>query len=123
MKDCGDHYEYLCTWVDDLLFASKDPMWLMKALQDKPYGYTLKGVGFPSYYLGADIKRVDKDVVGKGVLTMGNTTYVKRSLENYERIVGLKPPRKSHNQCILIITQSLIPLTLWILMADKFTGL
>jgi len=48
MKDCGDHYEYLCTWVDDLLFASKDPMWLMKALQDKPYGYTLKGVGFPS---------------------------------------------------------------------------
>jgi len=40
-------------------------MWLMKALQDKPYGYTLKGVGFPSYYLGADIKRVDKDVVDK----------------------------------------------------------
>jgi len=40
MRDCGDHYEYLCTWVDDLLFASKDPMWLMKALQDKPYSYT-----------------------------------------------------------------------------------
>jgi len=94
MKDCGDHYEHLCTWVDDLLFASKDPMWLMKALQDKPYGYTLKGVGFPSCYLGADNKRVDKDVVDKGVLTMGSTTYVKRSLENYERIVGLKPPKR-----------------------------
>jgi len=54
----------------------------------------LKGVGFPSYYLGADIKRVDKDVVDKGVLTMGSTTYVKRSLKNYERIVGLKPPKR-----------------------------
>jgi len=32
--------------------------------------------------------------VDKGVLTMGSTTYVKRSLENYERIVGLKPPKK-----------------------------
>jgi len=69
-------------------------MWLMKALQDKPHSHTLKGVGFPSYYLGADVKRVDKDVVDKGVLTMGSTTCIKRSLENYERIVGLKPPQR-----------------------------
>ena len=93
MKDCGDHYEYLCTWVDDLIFASKDPMWLMEKLKTK-YGYTLKGVGAPEYYLGADIKRVDKDVIDKGVLTMGSTTYVKRCLENYERLMGLKPPKK-----------------------------
>ena len=81
-------------------------MWLMKALQDKPYSYTLKGVGFHSYYLGADIKRVDKDVMDKGVLTMGSTTYLKRSLENYERIVGLNPLKESHNQCILTAIQS-----------------
>jgi len=78
-------------------------MWLMKALQDKPHGYTLKGAGFPSYHLGADIKRVDKDVVDKGVLTMGSTTHAKRSLENYERIVGLKPPKRvsqpMHHDC------------------------
>jgi len=41
-------------------------MWLMKSLQDKPHGYTLKGVGFPSCCLRADVKRVDKDVVDKG---------------------------------------------------------
>ena len=92
MRDCGDHYEYLCTWVDDLIFASKNPMWLMEKLE-KDYGYTLKGVGSPEYYLGADIKRVDKDL-DKGVLTMGSTTYVKRCLDNFERILGLKPPRK-----------------------------
>ena len=93
MRDCGDHYEYLCTWVDDLIFASKNPMWLMETLQSK-YKYTLKGVGAPEYYLGADIKRVDKDVIDSGVLTMGSTTYVKRCLDNYERLLGLKPPKK-----------------------------
>ena len=93
MKDCGDHYEYLCTWVDDLLFASKNPMWLMDQLQKK-CGYVLKGVGTPEYYLGADIKRVDKDDIDSGVLTMGSTTYVKRCLDNYEKLLGLKPPKK-----------------------------
>ena len=93
MRDCGDHYEYLCTWVDDLIFASKNPMWLMKALEEK-CNYKLKGVGVPEYYLGADIKRVDKDTVDNGVLTMGSTTYVKRCLENFERLLGLKPPKR-----------------------------
>ena len=93
MRDCGDHYEHLCTWVDDLIFASKNPMWLMNLLEKK-YKYTLKGVGSPEYYLGADIKRVDKDVVDKGVLTMGSTTHVKRYLENFERLLGLNPPKR-----------------------------
>ncbi len=70
-------------------------MWIMEKLKD-PYGYTLKGVGVPEYYLGADIrpKRVDKDVIDNGVLTLGSTTYVKRCLENYERLLGLKPPKR-----------------------------
>ena len=94
MRDCGDHYEYLCAWVDDILFASKNPMWLMEELKNK-YKYVLKGVGSPTYYLGSDIKRVDKDIHDKGVLTMGSTTYVKRCLENYERLLGFKPPKKA----------------------------
>jgi len=94
MRDCGDHCECSCTWVDDLLFASKHPMWLMTALQDKPHSCTLKGVGFPSCHLGADIKRMANDGVDNGVLTMGSATHVKRSLENCERIVGLNPPKR-----------------------------
>jgi len=66
----------------------------MEELKNK-YNYVLKGVGSPTYYLGSDIKRVDKDVHDKGVLTMGSTTYVKRCLENYERLLGLKPPKKA----------------------------
>ena len=35
------------------------------------------------------------DIHDKGVLTMRSTTCVKRCLENYERLLGLKPPKKA----------------------------
>ena len=30
MRDMGDHYEYICTYVDDLLIASRNPrpLWM-----------------------------------------------------------------------------------------------
>ena len=51
MRDMGDHNEYICVQVDDMLIASKNP----KAITDKlSKEYTLKGVGPPEYYLGAE---------------------------------------------------------------------
>jgi len=32
MRDCGDHYEYIVMYVDDLLIASKDPSSIIKTL-------------------------------------------------------------------------------------------
>ena len=54
MKDCKTHYEYVATWVDDILVMSKEPL---KVLQEfKEAGeYELKGVGAPEYYLGGDL--------------------------------------------------------------------
>ena len=49
VRECGDHYEYLATYVDDILIFSKDPM---KVIEDLKTQYTLKGVGEPQYYLG-----------------------------------------------------------------------
>ena len=49
IKDMGSHYEYIATYIDDLLIASKDPQSLIKELE---LTYTLKGVGDPVYYLG-----------------------------------------------------------------------
>jgi len=65
MRDCGDHYECLCAWVDDIPFASKNPMWLMEELKNK-CKCVLKGVGSPTHCLGSDIKSVHKDVHAKG---------------------------------------------------------
>ena len=31
MKDCKTHYEYVATWVDDILVMSKEPL---KVIQD-----------------------------------------------------------------------------------------
>ena len=69
MKDCGSHYEYLCTWVDDLIVAAKDPSAILKEFED--YGYKLKGVGEPEYYLGGDFGRIKS-----GLLEKGSTCYI-----------------------------------------------
>jgi len=94
MYNCGDHYEHLCAWVDDILFASKNHMLLMEELKNK-HKHVLKGVGSHKYYLGSDIKRVGKDIHDKGILTIGCTTYVKKCLQNYEGLLGFKPPKKT----------------------------
>ena len=58
IKDCGTHYEYLCTWVDDIVVASKDAMAILNEFKIKAK-YTLKGVGEPSYYLGGNFGRLN----------------------------------------------------------------
>ena len=37
IHDAGDKYEYVCTWVDDLLVAMKKPQEFMDALQANPW--------------------------------------------------------------------------------------
>ena len=51
-KDCGEHYEYIAHYVDDVIFFSKDPMKVMNHLATI---YKMKGVGKPQYYLGGDV--------------------------------------------------------------------
>ena len=41
-KDMGDHYEYVASYVDNILIWSKDPMRVMAKLKAV---YTMKGVG------------------------------------------------------------------------------
>ena len=88
LRDAGDVYEFVCTYVDDLLVAMKNPREFMSILQSEPYNYKLKGVGPPRYHLGADFFR-DKD----GCLCYGAQTYIKRMCETYEQMFG-KPPVK-----------------------------
>ena len=44
LRDKGDHYEYIGTYIDDLCIASKDPEAILKLLIDD-YKFQLKGVG------------------------------------------------------------------------------
>jgi hypothetical protein len=90
MKDCGTHYEYVCCYVDDLLVAMSDPQTFFDILQSDPYNYKLKGVGVPEYHLGGNFGR-DKD----GVFYWGSSKYIEKMMDNYERLFGAKPNKRS----------------------------
>jgi hypothetical protein len=53
MVDKSSHYEYLATYVDDILIWSKDPMAVIKAMENT---YMLKSLGIPEYYLGGNVE-------------------------------------------------------------------
>jgi hypothetical protein len=53
MVDKSSHYEYLATYVHDLLIWSKDPMVVIKSLEKT---YMLKSVGIPEYNLGGNVE-------------------------------------------------------------------
>jgi hypothetical protein len=55
MKDCGDHYEYLTIYVNNILSFSRD---LMKVIDELKKDYILKGVGKPMFYLGGDVEQL-----------------------------------------------------------------
>jgi len=55
MRDLGDHYEYICAYVDDLLIVSRNPKAIVDELKKE---YTLKGVGPPEYYLEPILKEL-----------------------------------------------------------------
>jgi len=104
MKNKGDHYEYIATYVDDLLVFSKDPMKIIDEIKKE---YDLKGVGKPEYYLGGNfhiakdvdsIKIVDYDNKehrlspkwSKEGITMAFSaqTYITQSTEKLEQMMG-----------------------------------
>jgi hypothetical protein len=46
MKDCNDHWEYVCVYINELACVSRNPKAFFDSLTQK-HGYTLKGVGPP----------------------------------------------------------------------------
>jgi hypothetical protein len=90
LKDCGTYYEYICTYVDDLMCSMKDPQAFLDDLTKDPYNYKLTGVRDPHYHLGGDFSRADCRA-----LTWGYRKYSKKMLANYERIFHELPRKMS----------------------------
>jgi hypothetical protein len=53
MVDNSTLYEYLATYVDDILIWSKDAMAIIKSLEKT---YMLNIVAIPEYYLGGNVQ-------------------------------------------------------------------
>jgi hypothetical protein len=83
--DCGTHYEYVTTYVDDILVVSKDPMKTIEALRKC---YPLKGVGVPEYYLGGDMFQ-QRDDSGNTFLATSAKTYIKNVTDKIEKLLDV----------------------------------
>ena len=67
LRDAGDHYEYICVYVDDLLAIMKEPEAFFELLTKK-YNYKLKGVETPQYHLGGNYFRDPDGTLGWGAI-------------------------------------------------------
>ena len=70
----GEHYEYICTHVDDFMICSKEPERIMEEIESV-YMVKDSSKGPPSYYLGNDYKK-DK----KGRWCIGCKTYLTEAI-------------------------------------------
>ena len=105
MHPQGDHYEYIATYVDDVLVFSKDPMAIIEEIKQD---YDLKGIGQPEYYLGGNFHSVREP---NGTLEVDNDdpehhlsvkwlkedvrmvvsakTYIENAIDRLERMLGV----------------------------------
>jgi len=91
MVDKVSHYEYLATYVDDILIWSKDPMAVIKSLEKI---YLLKNVGIPEYYLGGNVEFLGETWKNQGLgLAISAKTYIQNVIPKFEGLFGkeLKP--------------------------------
>jgi len=106
MRPQRDHYEYVATYVDDVLVFSRDPMQIIEEIKED---YELKGIGRPEYYLGGNfhttkdidaIHEVDNDDkqhhlsskwLKEGVkMAFSARTYIEQSIDKLETMMGQK---------------------------------
>ena len=86
MRDGGNVWEYAVIYIDDIIVAMKDPKAFFDDLQGPKIAFTMKGVGKPTYHLGADFYR-DED----GTLCLEAQTYSKCLCATFESLYGEQP--------------------------------
>jgi hypothetical protein len=86
MVDKSSHYEYLATYVDDILIWSKDPMAVIKSSEKT---YMLKSVGIPEYYLGEKVEFLGEVWKNQGLeLALSAKTYIQNVIPKFEGLFG-----------------------------------
>ena len=84
IKDCSTHYKYIATWVDDLIHWSKNPMKLIKIVEQI---FPLKGTGIPEYYLGGNVDRISWEKSHDGyTFTLSARTYITQICKKIEKL-------------------------------------
>jgi hypothetical protein len=122
------HYEYLATYVDDILVWSKDPMAVIKSLEKI---YVLKGVGILEYYLGGNVKFLGDAWKNQGLgLALSARTYIQNVIPKFESLCGkeFKPVKtpmsevhhRETDDSPLSKYRSIIGCCVWIIVLGRF---
>jgi hypothetical protein len=82
----SSHYEYLATYVDDILIWRKDPIAVIKALEET---YMIKSVGIPEYHLGGNVEFLGEAWKNQGLgLAISAKTYIQNIIPKFEGLFG-----------------------------------
>jgi len=83
-KTAEGGYEYIARYVDDVMCFSKNPEKIIHYLEEF---YTMKGVGYPQFYLGGDVVEFPPSWKQHNVtFGLSSHTYIKNCVENLERM-------------------------------------
>jgi Reverse transcriptase (RNA-dependent DNA polymerase) len=86
MVDKSSHYEYLATYIDDILIWSKGPMAVIKSLEKL---CLLKKVGVPEYDLEGNIELDEDSWKNQGLaLAISATTYIQNVIPTFKSLFG-----------------------------------
>jgi hypothetical protein len=86
MLDNSSHYEYLATYVDDILIWSKDLMAVIKSLEKT---YMLKSVGIPEYYSDGNVEFLGEAWKNQGLqLALSAKTFIHNTIPKFEGLFG-----------------------------------
>src|SRR5687767_3735345 len=92
MKDKGDHYEYICRCVDDVIVFAKDPMTVMQELKST---CTMNGVDKPLYYLGGVVIELGPELEKEDIQqAFSAETYTTNILPKLAKSCGIEESRK-----------------------------
>jgi hypothetical protein len=84
--DKSSHYEYLATYVDDILILNKDPMEVIKSLEKT---FMLKSVGIPEYYFSGNVEFLGEAWKNHGLgLALSAKTYIQNIIPKFEGHFG-----------------------------------
>jgi hypothetical protein len=82
----SSHYEYLATYIDDILIWSKDPMAIIKSLEKT---YMLKSVGIPEHYSGGNVEFLGEAWKNQGLgLDLSAEIYIQNVIPKFEGLFG-----------------------------------
>ena len=89
------HYEYIARYVDDVMIFSKDPMSIMRKLEEH---FTMKGIGKPRYYLGGDVMDLDESWEKEGLTqAFSAETYINELLPKTAKMLGIEQFHKANS--------------------------